>query len=853
MSNSLASVHPELIPEWSERNLPLTPDKITFGSNKRVWWKGACGHEWETSVKARSKGEKCPICSGARVIEGINDLVTLKPLLAQEWSEKNKLKPTEVSVASHKKIIWKCKHGHEWEASVKSRTINGTGCPYCSHNKVLAGFNDLASQYPDIAAEWSDRNLPLLPTMVTAFANSKAWWKCRDCGNEWYTLISTRAGGSRCPYCSGYTLLKGFNDLATTHPDIAAEWSERNYPLMPDEVNAKSRHNVWWKCKTCGNEWKSVINARVKGTVCPVCADRTVLAGYNDLATTDRKLLAEWDYEKNSLLPTQVSRRSMKRVWWKCSLGHSWKAKISDRTIIGEKCTVCEKEYRSVFPGLAVAYYANQKGLKVQLGSDKLLGIPLETYIPSEKLAIEFTNGSEHMEVLKSHLSLEKAIEKNDIFNIGNGDEVKNISFGLFAAEELVSTSGTSIPADGLIEIISLSENGKAVIKTDLPFGSYYVKELATDEHYILSDSKYPFTFSYAGQDTETVEIAVNDGKPIENKLIYGSVSGKKITENGEALGGAVIGLFKADETEFTKENALMTATSQKDGSFSFEKVPYGNWLVREIEQPEGFVLDETSYEVKISEVAQVIEVEIVNEYVHGNIKLTKVDEDYPDNKLTGATFEVYKDVNGDGKLDDGDELIGTLNETSTGIYEMKEFLYGKYLVRETKAPEGFELDKGVYSVFIEKDEMTYEVENKAGVGFINTAMKGNLKIVKTSSDGKVEGFTFRVTGVNGYDRSFTTDKNGEIVIEGLRIGDYTVSEVQDSVSASYVLPADKIATVKVGSTTVVEMHNELRDTPKTGDNSNVGLWTALAGLSALGIVGTAVVAYRKKKKEDNE
>lgn len=146
-----------------------------------------------------------------------------------------------------------------------------------------------------------------------------------------------------------------------------------------------------------------------------------------------------------------------------------------------------------------------------------------------------------------------------------------------------------------------------------------------------------------------------------------------------------------------------------------------------------------------------------------------------------------------------------------------------------------------------------YEVENKAGIGFINTAMKGNLKIVKTSSDGKVEGFTFRVTGVNGYDRSFTTDKNGEIIIDGLRIGDYTISEVQDSVSASYVLPADKSATVKVGSTTVVEMHNELRDTPKTGDNSNVGLWTALAGLSALGIVGTAIVAYRKKKKEDNE
>ena len=477
----------------------------------------------------------------------------------------------------------------------------------------------------------------------------------------------------------------------------------------------------------------------------------------------------------------------------------------------------------------------------------------VELTYAGQEVAVTETATSFVNERQKVTVSLEKAIEKNDIFNIGNSDEVKNISFGLFAAEELVSASGTSIPADGLIEIISLSENGKAVIKTDLPFGSYYVKELATDEHYILSDSKYPFTFSYAGQDTATVEIAVNDGKPIENKLIYGSVSGKKITENGEELGGAVIGLFKADETEFTKENALMTATSEKDGSFSFEKVPYGNWLVREIKQPEGFVLDETSYEVKISEVGQVIEVEIVNEYVHGNIKLTKVDEDYPDSKLTGATFEVYKDVNGDGKLDDGDELIGTLSETTTGIYEMKELLYGKYLVRETKAPEGFELDKGVYSVFIEKDETTYEVENKAGIGFINTAMKGNLKIVKTSSDGKVEGFTFRVTGVNGYDRSFTTDKNGEIIIEGLRIGDYTISEVQDNVSASYVLPADKIATVKVGSTTVVEMHNELRDTPKTGDNSNVGLWTALAGLSALGIVGTAIFSYRKKKKEDNE
>ena len=208
MNNSLAEVHLELVSEWSEKNLTLTPDDITFGSNKKVWWRSACSHEWQASVKARSNGEKCPICSGARVIAGINDLATLEPLLVKQWSKKNKIKPTEVSIGSHKKVIWRCEKGHEWEAAVKSRTINKTGCPYCSHNKVLAGFNDLATLLPDIAAEWLDRNYPILPTQVTVFANRKAWWKCKDCRREWNTLISTRSGGSKCPYCSGYIFLK---------------------------------------------------------------------------------------------------------------------------------------------------------------------------------------------------------------------------------------------------------------------------------------------------------------------------------------------------------------------------------------------------------------------------------------------------------------------------------------------------------------------------------------------------------------------------------------------------------------------------------------------------------------------
>ena len=161
MENSLSRMRPHLVSEWSDKNLPLTPDTVTFGSNKIVWWKGDCGHEWQTSIKARSAGEQCPICSGARVLRGYNDFESKFPELAKEWSPKNEpLRPSMITAATHRKVIWRCKLGHEWTASVKSRTVNGTGCPYCSHNFVLPGFNDLASRFPEIAAEWSERNLP---------------------------------------------------------------------------------------------------------------------------------------------------------------------------------------------------------------------------------------------------------------------------------------------------------------------------------------------------------------------------------------------------------------------------------------------------------------------------------------------------------------------------------------------------------------------------------------------------------------------------------------------------------------------------------------------------------------------
>ena len=475
----------------------------------------------------------------------------------------------------------------------------------------------------------------------------------------------------------------------------------------------------------------------------------------------------------------------------------------------------------------------------------------VELVYAGQEVAVTETSTSFYNERQKVEIDLIKSLEVDEAYGVGNNGEIFDVSFGLYAAEELTAADGTTIPVDGLIEVITLDENGHGKAISDLPMGSYYVQEISTNSAYLKDDTKYPVVFEYAGQETALVSITANEGEAIENDLIYGSVSGKKYDEDGNALGGALIGIFKTGTEEFTAETAIQTTTSADDGSFSFEKVPYGTWIIREIESPTGFVLSDEEIPVTIGSVDEVVEVELVNEFIMGSIELTKVDEDYPDNKLTGAVFEVYADKNGDGKLDDSDELLGEMAELGDGVYQMSDLRYGKYLVRETKAPEGFLLDTNVYPVSIEEDGKIYTVENEAGVGFINAAQKGSLKIVKTSSDGKVEGFSFRVTGKD-YDQTFTTDANGEILIEGLRIGEYTVSEVSDDASAGYILPAEKQATVKTDATTIVEMHNELRETPKTGDDFNPALW---AGLAAVSVIGAGVLGFvgfkNRKKKED--
>ena len=292
-----------------------------------------------------------------------------------------------------------------------------------------------------------------------------------------------------------------------------------------------------------------------------------------------------------------------------------------------------------------------------------------------------FTNDRQKVEI-----DLTKVLEQNEKFNIGSNDEILNVSFGLYADEDLKASNGTVIPKDGLIEIITCDEKGKAQFTTDIPIGSYYVKEISTDNHYILSDKKYPVVFEYAGQNTATVHISVNDGEPIENEIIYGTIKGLKIDrETGENIAGALFGMFKAEEKELSEKTAILTAESNEEGIFTFENVPYGEYIVCELKPANGYLENEELYPVTISEDDEIIEITIEND------KIPELG--------TTATIDGKKEftVNGDITIDDvvsykhltaGKEytIKGVLMDKSTG----KQFLVdGKEVCSEvTFTPE---------------------------------------------------------------------------------------------------------------------------------------------------------------------
>ena len=330
--------------------------------------------------------------------------------------------------------------------------------------------------------------------------------------------------------------------------------------------------------------------------------------------------------------------------------------------------------------------------------------------------------------------------------------------------------------------------------------------------------------------------------KEYKNMLVRGDITGMKLDDSGNGLAGAVIGLYVSSE-----EGPIAVTVSADDGSFCFEDIPYGEYFVKEIEAPEGYLMDENFYALVIDSDGKVIEIEIVNTLIRGNVQLTKVDEDYPENHLTGAVFEVYS----------GGALVGQMEELEDGVYELSDLAYGDYTLKEVKAPEGFWLDENTYTFSIRENGATVVVENEAGAGFINQAQKGNIRIEKTSEDGVLSGFTFRVTGTdaagNAFSEEYVTDENGMIVITGLRVGEYVISEVANEANEQYDLPADVTVTVYTDRTVVAKFYNELipTDIPYTGDGTNIAFW----GAATLGALAGAIVSalFTFLKKEENK
>ncbi|MBR2861146.1 MAG: LPXTG cell wall anchor domain-containing protein [Clostridia bacterium] len=417
--------------------------------------------------------------------------------------------------------------------------------------------------------------------------------------------------------------------------------------------------------------------------------------------------------------------------------------------------------------------------------------VNVELVYAGELVEITSTSASFTNERQKIVIDLKKTMEHDDIFNIGSNGEITNVQFGLYAAKDMTAADGKVIPKDALLETAYCDKLGNIVFVTDLPVGaSVYVKEIHTDCHYILSDEIYGIDFEYEGQETETVRNTVNGGEAIENKIIRGSILGKKIDEDGFTICGALFGLFRADATEFTEDTAILTCESNEIGVFYFEDVPYGEYIVREIKSAPAFVLNETNYEVTIKDDGEIVELEIENKFITGTVKTIKVDKDYPENTLAGAVFEIYVDVDNNKEFNaEIDLLVGEMTESENGIHTYEKLRYNGYFLHEKTAPEGFLKDDGYYYFEIRVDGKVVTVENEAGVGFINQAIKGNVEITKVDAeftDTKLDGAVFKIyadTNANGeYDAEdkFVTElvgKDGIYRAEGVRYGDYFLIE----------------------------------------------------------------------------
>lgn len=341
--NDVATLYPYLAEEFHPtKNGNVRLDALKESSGKKVWWICKHGHEWEAVINTRTKrGYKCPVCSGQKIIPGINDFLTIYPEFAKEVHP-DTFKAVDlgrIGGKSTKAIKWICKEGHSYETSIAKRTVRGDGCPVCAGRYALRGENDIKTLLPELEKYWDYENNNDM-SMYKPGSTIKANWRCEK-GHNWINKISNQVRNNECPYCSGKLLVKGVNDLQSVYPDLAEEWDEVLNEKKADAVKYSAHTKGYWKCKY-GHIWKAEMFNRVRGKGCPYCSGKKAIKGENDLKTLYPFLVSEWDYERNKIGPENYLPKSNIKAWWRCKHGHSWRALISERTR-GTGCPFCKE------------------------------------------------------------------------------------------------------------------------------------------------------------------------------------------------------------------------------------------------------------------------------------------------------------------------------------------------------------------------------------------------------------------------------------------------------------------------------------------------------------------------------
>lgn len=318
------------------------------------------------------------------------------PDLVGEWAPENEASPSEVSYGSNRMIMWRGMCGHYWTASAKNRG-KGHGCPYCSGNRVLIGYNDLRTRAPEVAREWSKRN-KTKPEDYASLSNTEVWWTCKKCKTDWKARIADRTTGHGCPNCASTKIIRGKNDFETLFPEIAKEWSTSN-PGMPFSISPYSKKSILWDCLECGNSWYGSVVNRVNGLKCPYCSGEKLMKGLNDLQTKYPDLAKEWDRIRNGNSPTMVRATSDRNSFWVDKYGHKWVARVSERVQGRGGCPKCREKSKRIEILDYVAEKAEKLGLEVKKNAEYFPGIPFEAFIPKIKTAIVVTKDCEGVEL----------------------------------------------------------------------------------------------------------------------------------------------------------------------------------------------------------------------------------------------------------------------------------------------------------------------------------------------------------------------------------------------------------------------------------------------------------------------